>query len=170
VVVALAARHPDLVRGIVCVDGGAIDLRERIPSLDDAIEALKPPYAMFEGRPWAEHEARVRPMFAGWPESGIQGQLANLEADADGLVRARLTWPRHRQIIEAMWSEPPTQHFASMAVPVLFLVASERMRPGVEAALAALPDGDAMWFEGAHHDVHAQHPELVADALVRFHS
>jgi len=169
VVVALAARHPELVQGIVCVDGGAIDLRERIPSLEEAIEAMKPPYHLFEGRPWAEHEARVRAMHEGWPETGIAGQLANLEADADGNVRARLTWSRHRQIIEAMWHEPPTPHFASMEVPVLFLVATERMRPGVERALAALPNGDAVWFEGAHHDVHAQHPDLVADALVRFH-
>jgi pimeloyl-ACP methyl ester carboxylesterase len=168
VVVALAARHPELVRGIVCVDGGAIDLRERLPSLDAALEAMKPPYHLFEGRPVAEHEARMRAMYDGWPEAGIAGQLANLEAGPDGGVRARLTWPRHRQIIEAMWDEPPSQHFPTMQVPVLFLVASERMRPGVEDALEAIPEGGAVWFEDAHHDVHAQHPEAVADELVRF--
>lgn len=166
-VVALAARHPELVSGIVCVDGGAIDLRGRA-SLDECVEAMRPPYHLFEGRPWAEHEARSRAMHEGWPETGIVGQLANLEADADGNVRARLTWSRHRQIIEAMWHEPPTAHFASLQVPVLFLVATERMRGGVEAALDALPEGKAVWFEGASHDVHAERPVEVADELVWF--
>ena len=166
VVVALAARHPDLVAGIVCIDGGAIDLRERMPDLDEAIEALKPPYHLFEGRPMAEHEARMRAMYDGWPDAGIRGQLANLEAGPDGGVRARLTWPRHRQIIESMWSEPPTEHFASLRVPVLFIAASERMRPGIESAVKAIPDASAVWFEGAHHDVHAQHPVEVAEHLI----
>jgi pimeloyl-ACP methyl ester carboxylesterase len=170
VVVALAARHPDLVQGIVCVDGGAIDLRERMPSLDEAIEAMKPPYHLFEGRPWEEHEARARAMFEAWPETGVAGQLANLEPDQDGNVRARLRWPRHRQIIEAMWNEPPTPHFSTIRVPVLFLMATERMRPAVDAALGALPDAKAVWFEGAHHDVHAQRPVEVAEELIGFHA
>jgi pimeloyl-ACP methyl ester carboxylesterase len=40
------------------------------------------------------------------------------------------------------------------------------MRPGVDEALAALPDGRAHWFAGAHHDVHAQKPAEVAELLV----
>jgi pimeloyl-ACP methyl ester carboxylesterase len=167
VVVALAARHPELVSGIVCIDGGAIDLRGR-GALEDCVEAMKPPYHLFEGRPYDEHAARVRAMHDGWPESGIAGQLANLEVGPDGGVRARLTWSRHRQIIEAMWHEPPTAHFGSLQVPVLFLMATARMRDGVEAALDALPHGRVVWFEGASHDVHAQHPVAVADELVRF--
>ena len=37
----------------------------------------------------------------------------------------------------------------------------------VEAALAVLPRSRAEWFHGAHHDVHAQHPEAVALLLHR---
>jgi pimeloyl-ACP methyl ester carboxylesterase len=85
-------------------------------------------------------------------------------------MRARLTWPRHRQIIQAMWEEPPSPYFSALRVPVLFLVASDRMRPAVDTALDALADGRAVWFEDAHHDVHAQRPDEVADELVRFHS
>lgn len=50
---------------------------------------------------------------------------------------------------------------------MLFLMASERMRDGVERALAALGDAEAVWFDGADHDLHAQRPDDVADHLIR---
>ena len=165
VVVHLAARHPDAVRGVVCVDGGAIDLRQRFPRLEDAVEAMKPPYERFEGTPPDVMEARLRASIADGPDTWIRGAMACFDT-VDGGVRSLLTWSRHRQIVEAMWHEPPTEVFPKVEVPVLFLMASERMRTDVDAALDALPDGRAVWFEGAHHDVHAQRPAEVAEHLI----
>ena len=165
VVIHLAARHPDAARGVVCVDGGAIDLRARFPRLDDAVEAMKPPYERFEGTPPDVMEARLRDSMPGAPETWIQGAMACFDV-VDGGVRSRLTWSRHRQIVEAMWHEPTSELFPKVEVPVLFLMASERMRDGVDAALDALPDGRAVWFDGAHHDVHAQRPAEVAEHLI----
>ncbi|MEA3018654.1 MAG: esterase [Actinomycetota bacterium] len=164
VVVALAARHPELVSGIACVDGGAIDARARFASIEECLDAMKPPYHLFEGVAPDVTEARLRQAHPDGPETWIQGAMACFEV-VDGGIRSRLTWARHAQIVEAMWDEPPTPLFPSIKVPVLFITATERMRAGVEAALEVLPDGRAIWFEGAHHDVHAQRPDDVADAL-----
>jgi pimeloyl-ACP methyl ester carboxylesterase len=166
VVVALAAKHPELLSGIACVDGGAIELQHGFPSLDDALVALKPPYEQFVGMPHTDMERFLRAAHPDWPESGIQGALACHDVDELGRVQVILTWERHRQIIEAMWHQRVSQLWPTIKVPVLFITASERMRASVEAAVEALPDGRAVWFEGAHHDVHAQRPVDVADALV----
>lgn len=165
VVVELAARHPELVRAVACVDGGAIDLRERFPRLEDAVEALRPPYERFEGTPPEVMEARLRASMPDGPETWIRGAMACFEV-VDGGIRSRLAWSRHRQIIEAMWHDPPTELHPKIETPVLFLMASERMRSGVNRALDALPDGRVVWFEGAHHDVHAQRPAEVAGHLI----
>ena len=165
VVVALAARRPDLVRAIVCVDGGAIDLTAVFDSVDDALVAMRPPYEQFEGITRAEEEAHLRRAHPDWPEIGIQGALRVNEVLADGTIRSRLGWSRHSQIIRAMYAEPPTDHFPKIDLPVRFLVASARMRPGVERALEVLADGDAVFLEGAEHDVHAQRPADVAAHL-----
>ena len=167
VVVELAARHPSLLRALCCVDGGAIDLSARFESLDEALVAMRPPYEAFEGITRAEEEARVRRAHPDWPETGIQGALAVNEELPDGTIRARLGWARHSQILEAMWSSPPSRLWPFIEVPVLFLVASAPMRDGVEKACAELRDGRAVLLEGAVHDVHAQQPDLVADHLVR---
>jgi pimeloyl-ACP methyl ester carboxylesterase len=165
VVVHLAARHPELVRAIVCVDGGAIDMRQRFPSIEDAVTAMKPPYDQFVGIPRTEEERYLRQAHPDWPETGIQGALACHAVDEGGHIQPILTWERHRQIVEAMWHEPPTPHFPGLQVPVLFIGASERMRGAIDAAVDVLPDGRSIWFEGAHHDVHAQKPVEVADAI-----
>jgi pimeloyl-ACP methyl ester carboxylesterase len=166
VVVELAATHPELVRAVACVDGGAIDLRARFESLDDALAAMRPPYEQFEGITVAEEEAYLRRAHPDWPESGIRGALAVNEHLPDGTIRSRLGWSRHSQIIRAMWETPPSRRWSTITAPVLFVTASERMRAGVEKALAELADGRAVWFEGADHDVHAQKPNEVADVLL----
>lgn len=165
VVVHLAATHPELVAGIACVDGGAIELQRTFPVLDDCIAALRPPYERFVGTPAADYERFLRASCTDWPETGIQGALACQDVDDEGRIRVFLTWERHRQIIEAMWHQRVSTVWPSIDVPVQFVMASERMRPGVDEALAALPSGRAHWFEGAHHDVHAQKPVEVAALL-----
>jgi pimeloyl-ACP methyl ester carboxylesterase len=165
VVVELAARHPSLVRALCCVDGGAIDLSARMSSLDDALVLMKPPYEQFEGILRSAEEAYLRRAHPDWPETGIQGALAVNEELPDGTIRSRLGWSRHSQIIRAMWSSPPSRLWSRIDVPVLFLVASDRMRDGVEAACAALRDGRAVYLEGAEHDVHAQRPSEVASHI-----
>jgi pimeloyl-ACP methyl ester carboxylesterase len=165
VVVELAARHPSLVRAVCCVDGGAIDLAAHLSSLDDALVAMRPPYEQFEGIQRSAEEAYLRRAHPDWPETGIQGALAVNEVLPDGTIRSRLGWSRHAQIIEAMWSSPPSRHWSSIEVPVLFLVASTRMRDGVEKACAELRAGRAVYLEGADHDVHAQRPSEVADHI-----
>lgn len=166
VVVHLAAHHPERVRAIVCVDGGAIDLATAFPVLDDALHAMKPPYAQFVGMLRVEEEQFLRRAHPDWPETGIQGALACHDVDADGRIQVILTWERHRQIVEAMWHQPPTELFPKVDVPVLFLVASQRMGPGVERAVDVLKDGRSVFFEDAHHDVHAQKPVEVAEQLI----
>lgn len=165
-VVEVAARHPALVRAIACVDGGAIDLRARFDTLEDALVAMRPPYEQFEGITVAQEEAYLRRSHPDWPESGIQGALAVNEHLPDGTIKSRLGWARHQQIICAMWDQRPSELFLKIDVPVLFLVSSERMRPGVEAATEVLANGRAVYFDGADHDLHAQRPVEVAEQLV----
>lgn len=166
VVVEVAARHPELVRAIACVDGGAIDLRARFESLEEALAAMRPPYEQFEGITVEQEEAYLRRAHPDWPESGIQGALAVNEHLPDGTIRSRLGWARHQQIIRAMWDQRPSECFLKIDMPVLFLVASARMRPAVEAAFEVLSDGRAVFLEGADHDVHAQKPVEVAEHLL----
>jgi pimeloyl-ACP methyl ester carboxylesterase len=169
VAMELAARHPDVVAAIVCIDGGLNEPSARFRSLDDALVALRPPYERFEGRTLDAHEAFLRRAHPGWPDASIRGALATYAVDDKGRVRARLPWSHHRQIIEAMWEHPPSRRWPEVRVPVLFLLASGRLRDAADEAVTTIVDAEVVWFDGADHDLHAQHPEAVADHLVRFH-
>jgi hypothetical protein len=131
------------------------------------------------GTRFTDIEAGFRRRHPDWPESGIQGALACFEVRTDGTVAPWLSLVRHLRIVRAMWEQDVASVYAAVGdVPVLLLPC--RPGPGsataetgwaaakataVTTAEAALAVSRTVWFE-AEHDVHAQHPDQVADVLV----
>lgn len=76
------------------------------------------------------------------------------------------------RILRELWAHRPDAAARDVEVPTLVLAVG-RSEPGrqsrVESFADALADAQVTWMD-AHHDVHAQHPELVADLLSSFAS
>ena len=143
VVLELGDRHPERVLGVACVDGGTRDMVERFPDWPDAERILAPPN--LTGTPFDDVEAYIRRQFGDWPETGIQGTLANLEVLADGTIAPWLTRARHMTILRQLWEHRPTDVRRRLTMPVLIIEARDH---------------------DAHHDIHAQKPDLVAKLLL----
>lgn len=170
VVLELAARHPEAVRGLVLVDGGTIEMSARFADWPTAEVALAPP--QLAGTPRTQMEHWFRANHPDWPETGIQGSLANMEELADGTVRPWLSRDRHMQIVRHLWDHHPRDVYPRVTVPVVLVMAEDPSNPRwmagkreeVAAALAGLPRGTVHWIQG-DHDLHAQHPALVAEEI-----
>jgi len=159
VVLELAATHPGRARGLVCVDGGWLDLASSFPDWEACAEALAPP--QLAGLRRDAIEQHLRSAHPDWPESGIAGALGNFEVHADGTVSPWLSFDRHLTVLRGMWDHHPAERYPAVGVPVLLVPAdtgdAERTaakRAGVDAALAALPRARVRWFTG-DHDIHA---------------
>jgi len=167
VAVELAAAHPDAVGGLALVDGGWIRLRDSFDNWDDALQSLTPPD--LTGRSWAEIPAFMRAAHPDWADWAIEATVANLQALPNGTVRARLARDHHLSILRSMWDHSITDRFGRVEVASLLVPAGNRSGPkldAVERASAAIVRSEVRWYEGADHDVHAQHPtELAADLL-----
>lgn len=172
-VLELAWRHPELVRGVACIDGGWIELDRRFPDWDDCARTLTPPATT--GRAASEIESWVRGAHPDWPEAGITGALACFEHLPDGTVRPWLSLEHHLAILRSLWEHRPSTRYPGVKVPVLLVPADPRPASGdpagaddrrreVEAAVASLPRSRVRWVPG-DHDLHAQHPEQVAALL-----
>lgn len=170
VAIELGARHPDTVRGIVCVDGGWLEVARRFASWEACREALKPP--RLAGRHLAEVEGYIRSAHPDWPETGIAGTLANFERLPDGTIAPWLTFDRHLVVLRGMWDHHPSERYSQVAAPALLLPASLGVGHGssnngqtaIEEAVSALPKARVRPFVG-DHDIHAQHPVEVADVM-----
>jgi pimeloyl-ACP methyl ester carboxylesterase len=165
VVMELAARHPERVRGVVAVDGGTIELSQAFPDWDACAAALAPPHLV--GTPIGQIEAHIRGAHPDWPETGIAGTLANFEVRADGTVAPWLTRERHMCILRHLWEHRPSTLYASIPAPVLLMPAegphdrpdrAAHRRAAVDAAIDALARARVRWFRPADHDLHAQQP------------
>jgi pimeloyl-ACP methyl ester carboxylesterase len=170
VVLELAWRRPELVRGIVCIDGGTIELADRFPTWEECRAAMSPPVTA--GLQRSAIEDRLRRWHPDWPETGIAGMLANFDVDDHGTVAPWLTLDRHLQILRALWGQRPSRIYAHVPAPVLLVPAagapsawSDHQRRAVELAASRLPNGRVEWIEG-DHDLHAQHPGRIADLLL----
>ena len=169
VVLELARRHPDSVSQICCVDGGFIDLQSQFPNWDECRQLLAPPRLL--GTPLADIQGWVARSTADWPEEGRAGTLANFEERSDGTIAPWLTFERHMTVLRGLWEHRPFEVFPHVAVRTLLIAAGEDdkrtadRKRDVARALELLPTSRAQWFIPAHHDVHAQQPQAVADLL-----
>lgn len=167
VVIDLAARHPELVGGVACVDGGWIELADRFSTWEECESALAPP--VLDGRRLEELRALFRGLHKDWPEKGIEGLLGSFEVRADGTAAPWLSRSRHLEILRSLWEHRPSQIYPFIRVPVLLLPAVDEGGAGtwdeaVDKAVACLPEARLEPLAG-DHDLHAQQPEAVADLL-----
>ena len=170
VVLELAARHSHAVRAVVLVDGGTIEMSARFADWPTAEAALAPP--QLAGTQRAQLEQWFRANHPDWPETGIRGSLANMEELEDGTVRPWLSRDRHMQIVRHLWDHHPGEVYPQVSVPAVMIMADDRSNPRwmagkreeVTVALNGLPQGTVHWVDG-DHDLHAQHPALVAELI-----
>ena len=174
VVLDFGVSHRDLTHGIVLVDGGLTDLRDAFPTWDICWQRLAPPQLV--GLPLSDVEGYFRLNHADWPAEGIEGSLANFEIRPDRTIAPWLTRDRHRAILESMWGQRTADLWAALRVPALIVPVdggegdwTKAKRSGVEAAESALQASGVpcrvQWFAG-DHDIHAQHPAELAEALL----
>lgn len=172
VVLEASHRHGDTIAGAVLVDGGFLHLRRQFPAWEDCAAALAPPPLL--GTPLSEITRWVESNAADWPEAGRQATLANFEARPDGTIAPWLTFDRHMTVLRGLWEHEPAAIYPEITPPVLIIAAVDspenrsRKAPGVAEAVDAIASASVRWFDPAHHDVHAQHPTAVAEAVHEF--
>lgn len=170
VALELGWRRPDAVCGIACVDGGVIELADWFSSWDDCLAALTPP--TLDHLTLAELESRLRAQAPDFTDRAIAAYLHCFRTRADGTVEARLQRGRHLSILRSLWQHRPSTRYATLRTPTLLLLADTgdeaRTAAKRRAEAAALATGArirSLWFAPAHHDLHLQFPEQVANAL-----
>ena len=180
VALELAVTRPELLQGLVFVDGGTIDASARYDTLDDTLVQMAPPD--FSGVTPKQFMERVR---SGGQWATLIGQhgasaeeiiLANFETLEDGTMRAKLSRDNHLRIIEALWEHHPRELYPQVDCPVLMMPARQRANPdayertlarseSIAAAERLLPLSKTVWLEDSIHDVPVQRPELVAETI-----
>ena len=169
VVIELADRHPGRIAGVCAVDGGAIQLADRFPNWDTCAQLLRPP--SLAGMSASDFERMIRRAQTGWPESAVQGTLANMEILGDGTIRPWLTLERHMEILRGLWNHRPVEAISRLRRNVLFTPAdhgddhSSTKRSDYAELSKRFSHVRVEWFSPAHHDLHAQFPERWATTL-----
>lgn len=171
-VVELAARHGDAVRGAVAVDGGTIELKSAFPEWHECERTLAPP--RLEGMDGARLRSFIRGAHPDWSEEAIDGTMANMRHLDDGTIEPWLTFDRHITILRGLWEHSPSTLFASIAVPMMFTPAAKQedhmtraKRDMLDVAQRTIARCRVEWFQPADHDLHAQYPVRFSETVHR---
>lgn len=168
VVLEAAARRAGHPSAIACVDGGTIELRDSFTTWEECRTKLAPP--SLAGMRASRLEGIIRSAHPTWPEEGIRATLANVEVRSGGTIAPWLGRENHLKILQALWDHQPSKLYAGIEVPVLLIPADNReenasaKRAAIDQAEAAIPRCRVRWVEG-DHDLHAQHPTVIAELL-----
>lgn len=169
----LAAEAPE-VAGVLCVDGGAMDLRAHFGAdWEQARERMRPP------RMDRLDQARLRSWAASshlsqeiGEEAATAALMGNFEEGRDGWLRPRLDMGRHLEIAQALYELDQERLWARVPCPVRFLMAGgggpSAKRQAVERACQLLPGGAQARFIDGQHDLPLQRPAAVAAAVEEF--
>jgi pimeloyl-ACP methyl ester carboxylesterase len=168
-VLEVAARHAESVRGVGALDGGVLDLARRFATWEECEAAMSPPVI---GLSTEELRGRIAQDESDWPPGSVDAVMACFEESDGGVARARLARDHHLAILRSMWEHNPPELLTLIPVPVLVMpcdTGDEEWTAHKREVLAeAKRDASALrvrWFD-AHHDVHLQRPVEVAEALL----
>ena len=178
VVLELAARHPRLVSGVVLVDGGFLNLRDRM-DWRTTKERLAPPD--LKGTPLHEFLEMVRYFLHAQVEITPEVEavfLSLMRVDRDGNIHPRLSRVNHLRILRALWEQDALELLRRVRVPTLVLAV--RSAPGMPDSAGFMEEklrasrvvealGDPVrfeWIDGIH-DIPLQRPGAVVSRIVR---
>ena len=172
----MAVEAPELIRGLVWVDGGMINVSNRYPNVEQAKVEMAPPD--FTGVKVESFLERVRGRHQ---ETGMSSEvadivMANFQVLGDNTIKANLSRDNHLRIIEGLWDHKPRELYGKVRCPVLIMPARQQNNLAtdergkrrlmlVEEAEEGLSISKTVWLEDSIHDVPIQKPELVADVI-----
>lgn len=178
VALAFAAAYPALALGVVCIDGGAGDLKAYFgPNWEVAEQTMRPPGL----------KGITPAMLGAWMESsplrdgsdpGTAAEIlgGNFEDDGSGAgtLRPRLSLEHHMEIAHHLFDANGFELMAQVRCPMLFIPAghpdhedSPKVRSVARAQAVVGDRAHFVWIDGVH-DLPVQRPVEVAAAIAAF--
>jgi len=174
-----AVDQPDRVSGLILIDGGFLQVGDRIdwPTTE---KFLEPPDLI--GTPVDEFRAGLKTwMGAAWSPEAEAITLQNFEVRADGTIAPWLRKSNHMQVVRAIWEHRPSELWTHVQCPVLMIPAVgpephdartrdtlDNKRRNVAFAEQRLKRSQTIWMNDTIHDIPLQRPGELAKAIKTF--
>lgn len=174
----LAMRFPDRVSRLVMIDGGFQDGTLLPNPTWEAFRQRLAPRLVAGTR--SEYLAQLEANLSFcWGDDLADIALTMVYEGEDGQMRDILRPDNHAQVLETMWSEPPSVVLPRISTATLVVAAGPRPERAssqfsrqrevmVAAAEAALPNGRAHWIPDTIHDIGYDKPGELASVIRGF--
>ena len=159
--VILSSEKNSKIVGCVCIDGGAIDLKQKYRDWDNCFDKLKPP--MLDGEDKDSLMKRWKRYKTDWPQEALDSQMNIFEIDSENKIKKRLSLENHMKIVRSIWENKPYFYLNSLEVPILFILVNFSLN--YKKIVNNNLNIKQVKLEG-DHDIHAQKPDIVSDIIV----
>lgn len=176
VVLQYAVTHPDLVHGLVLVDGGFIELSAFPDRTWEQVRVdMAPPDLTHMTLDELLERASTREYWNAASEATLR---TSFEIGPDGRISPRLRREDHLEILRALWEQKPSTLYKQITAPTLLVPARRPDATGrvaemaplreqlVANAAASLENGRLLWMENTVHDIPLHRPAELAEAIL----
>jgi pimeloyl-ACP methyl ester carboxylesterase len=179
----LAAEHPAVVAGLALLEGGWAGPSAIYGSWEVFEAVIRSMVSLTDGEGATADRMRdyLRTVHPDWSAAAVEASLSSMRVESDGTLAPALSEAQRTAITRSLWDDPPARWFPAITVPVLFLPAFpkdnpqwppsiralvDRIRSCVYLAAADLPHATIREYPDSDHDLHAQHPDRIAEDLL----
>ena len=173
-----AVHYPELVSGLIMVDGGFIE-PSSVPNWtwEKAKVAMAPP--IFHGITIEAIKERIRTgHLAPYMNPSIENILfSNFTVTAEGFAVPKLSRENHMKIVWSLWKHKPSHLFQKVQCPALIIPTIMHRPTGamemckeylITRASRLLSKGKVIWMHETVHDAPLQRPETLAALISGF--
>lgn len=175
-----ATSHADKAAGLVLVDGGFLEPSSRPGATwEQAEQQLAPPDLTHLTPDDLIAGAKRWELGRIWSDDVEAALLGNFQVVEDGTIRPNLSRENHMKVVRALWEQEPSELYADVRCPVLFIAAEREAegralewlalkREAIARAEPLLKDGRTLWLADTIHDIPLQRPAELARAIEEF--
>ncbi|MEM8857996.1 MAG: alpha/beta hydrolase [Chloroflexota bacterium] len=172
VMTSFGVNYPKRAAGLVMVDGGFLDFGSSEAAWEEVEKRLTPPNLSKTSMEMIR--SILGSSHPDWTEEGIDGTLANLWINEDGVLDRRLKLTNHMTIVEHLYHQMPMNLYPKIERPVLICAAGNEDQPEgerkawIENAVQHIPNATYKWFAETDHDIHVHRPRELVDTILNW--
>ena len=166
-----AATCPDIVKGLILLDGGYIQNEDIAADLATDLKQVQEFYKSYQFSSWESYLEHEKDYYQRWSDVVQRAAVVKMTEDEDKRIISKTTLATYEAAIRSLYKYPSKEIFPEVECPILLLrsslpEASNAMKEvAAKRLIRAASDATDQIIPNAGHNIHIDAPQEIANRI-----